>query len=132
MSATPTVVCPRCEKLISPPERLTNHFPACERRTLRVSAAARSNSARACVARPEACSIVSSSSHEMTPLPVSVRTDSLAERSEFELPVPVSKLPDDSIMLSFATSRRVVKRSHPGPIVLVSGLMVVAWMIAAH
>jgi len=41
--------------------------------------------------------------------------DSMAERSEFELPVPVSKLPDDSIMLSFATSRRVVKRSHPGP-----------------
>jgi hypothetical protein len=40
---------------------------------------------------------------------------SLLERSEFELPVPVSKLPDDSIMLSFATSRRVVKRSHPGP-----------------
>ena len=40
--------------------------------------------------------------------------DSLAERSEFELPVPVSKLSDDSIMLSFATSRRVVKRSHPG------------------
>jgi len=39
----------------------------------------------------------------------------MAERSEFELPVPVSKLPDDSIMLSFATSRRVVKRSHPGP-----------------
>jgi hypothetical protein len=38
-------------------------------RTLRVSAAARSNSARACVARPEACSIVSSSSYEMTPLP---------------------------------------------------------------
>ncbi len=30
------------------------------------------------------------------------RTDSLAERSEFELPVPVSKLPDDSIMLGFA------------------------------
>ena len=37
----------------------------------------------------------------------------MAERSEFELPVPVSKLPDDSIMLSFATSRRVVKRPHP-------------------
>src|SRR5260370_42404879 len=28
--------------------------------------------------------------------------DSMAERSEFELPVPVSKLPDDSIMLGFA------------------------------
>jgi hypothetical protein len=41
--------------------------------------------------------------------------DCLVERSEFELPVPVSKLPDDTIMLSFATSRRAVKRSHPGP-----------------
>ncbi len=30
-------------------------------------------------AGPEACSIVSSSSHEMKPLPVSVRTDSLAD-----------------------------------------------------
>ena len=29
------------------------------------------------------------------------------ERSEFELPVPVSKLSDDSIMLEFATVRRV-------------------------
>ncbi len=29
----------------------------------------------------------------------------MVERSEFELPVPVSKLPDDSIMLSFAKSR---------------------------
>src|SRR6266436_6845425 len=38
----------------------------------------------------------------MTPLPVSVRTDSLAEESEFELPVPVSKLSYDSIMLGFA------------------------------
>src|SRR5260370_12547941 len=38
----------------------------------------------------------------MTPLPVSVRTDSLAERSEFELPVPVSKLSYDSTMLGFA------------------------------
>ena len=38
----------------------------------------------------------------MTPLPVSVRSDSLAERSEFELPVPVSKLSWDSIMLGFA------------------------------
>ena len=37
-----------------------------------------------------------------------------AERSEFELPVPLSKLSDNSLMLSFATSRRVVKRSHPG------------------
>ena len=38
----------------------------------------------------------------------------MGERSEFELPVPVSKLSDKSLMLSFATSRRVVKRSHPG------------------
>jgi hypothetical protein len=30
----------------------------------------------------------------------------MAERSEFELPVPVSKLPDDSIMLSFAIHER--------------------------
>jgi hypothetical protein len=35
----------------------------------------------------------------MTPLPVSVRSDSLAERSEFELPVPVSKLSDDGVVL---------------------------------
>jgi hypothetical protein len=41
--------------------------------------------------------------------------DWVAERSEFELPVPLSKLPDDSTMLSFATSRRVVQRSHSGP-----------------
>jgi hypothetical protein len=32
--------------------------------------------------------------------------DSLAERTEFELPVPISKLSDDSIMLEFATARR--------------------------
>jgi hypothetical protein len=38
----------------------------------------------------------------------------VAERSEFELRVPLSKLSDNSLMLSFATSRRVVKRSHPG------------------
>src|SRR6266436_8574601 len=31
-----------------------------------------------------------------------VRSDSLAERGEFELPVPVSKLSYDSIMLGFA------------------------------
>ena len=31
----------------------------------------------------------------------------VAERSEFELSVPVSKLSDDSIMLEFATVRRV-------------------------
>jgi hypothetical protein len=29
------------------------------------------------------------------------------ERSEFELPVPVSKLSDDSIMLEFAAARRI-------------------------
>jgi hypothetical protein len=40
--------------------------------------------------------------------------DSMVERSEFEPPVPLSKLPDNSLMLSFATSRRVVKRSQPG------------------
>jgi hypothetical protein len=34
----------------------------------------------------------------------SVRSDSLAEGSEFELPVPVSKLSDDSIVLEFATA----------------------------
>jgi hypothetical protein len=28
-----------------------------------------------------------------------VRNDSMAERSEFELPVPVSKLSDDSVVL---------------------------------
>jgi hypothetical protein len=31
----------------------------------------------------------------------------LAEGSEFELPLPVSKLSDDSIMLEFATARRI-------------------------
>jgi hypothetical protein len=41
----------------------------------------------------------------MTLLPVSVRSDSLAERSEFELPVPISKPSDDNTMVSFATSR---------------------------
>jgi hypothetical protein len=30
----------------------------------------------------------------------------MVERSEFELPVPISKLSDDSIMLEFATARR--------------------------
>ena len=33
--------------------------------------------------------------------------DSLAEGSEFEPPVPVSELSDDSIMLEFATARRI-------------------------
>ena len=27
-----TVICPRCKKLVSPPERLAEHFPRCERR----------------------------------------------------------------------------------------------------
>jgi hypothetical protein len=31
----------------------------------------------------------------------------LLERGEFELAVPVSKLPDDSVLLQFATLRRV-------------------------
>jgi hypothetical protein len=31
----------------------------------------------------------------------------VAEGSEFELPVPVSKLSNDSIMLEFATARRI-------------------------
>ena len=31
----------------------------------------------------------------------------MAEHSEFELPVPVSKMSDDSIMLEFATARRI-------------------------
>jgi hypothetical protein len=39
--------------------------------------------------------------------------DSLAERSEFELPVPLSKLSDNSLMLSFATSRRVCEALPP-------------------
>jgi hypothetical protein len=30
----PTVVCPKCKKLVSPPERLAEHFPRCERRTV--------------------------------------------------------------------------------------------------
>jgi hypothetical protein len=38
--------------------------------------------------------------------------DCVAERSEFELPVPLSKLSHNSLMLSFATSRRVVKQLH--------------------
>jgi hypothetical protein len=26
------VICPKCKKLLSPPERLAKHFPECERR----------------------------------------------------------------------------------------------------
>ena len=46
--------------------------------------------------------------------------DSVAELGEFELPVPVSKLSDDSIMLSFATSRRTAKRYRPATAFLVA------------
>jgi hypothetical protein len=41
------------------------------------------------------------------------RPDSLAERGEFELPVPICEQSDDSIRLSFATSRRTAKRYRP-------------------
>jgi hypothetical protein len=34
----------------------------------------------------------------------------LAERGEFELPVPICEQSDDSIRLGFATSRRTAKR----------------------
>ena len=44
----------------------------------------------------------------MTPLPVSVRTDSLAERGEFELPVPISEQPDENMMSGSAAPRRSV------------------------
>jgi len=30
----PTVVCPKCEKLVSPPERLAKHFARCERQAV--------------------------------------------------------------------------------------------------
>jgi hypothetical protein len=36
--------------------------------------------------------------------------DSLTERGEFELPVPICEQPDDGIRLRFATSRRAAKR----------------------
>ena len=39
--------------------------------------------------------------------------DSMAERGEFELPVPICEQSDDSIRLSFATSRRTAKRYRP-------------------
>ena len=51
----------------------------------------------------------------MTPLPVSVRTDSLAEGSEFEPAVPVYELSDDSIMLEFATARRIALIAYESP-----------------
>jgi hypothetical protein len=40
-------------------------------------------------------------------------SDSLPERGEFELPVPICEQSDDSIRLSFATSRRTAKRLSP-------------------
>src|SRR5260370_24475664 len=39
--------------------------------------------------------------------------DSLAERGELELPVPICEHSDDSIRLRFATSRRTAKRYRP-------------------
>src|ERR1700731_72941 len=39
--------------------------------------------------------------------------DWLAERGEFELPVPICEQSDDSIRLRFATSRRTAKRYRP-------------------
>jgi hypothetical protein len=50
-------------------------------------------------APPERQTLASRFRHEMAPLPVSVRSDSMVERSEFELPVPLSKLSDDSVVL---------------------------------
>jgi hypothetical protein len=40
-------------------------------------------------------------------------TDSLAERGEFELAVPICEQSDDSLTLCFATSRRTAKRYRP-------------------
>jgi hypothetical protein len=37
----------------------------------------------------------------------------LADRGEFELPVPICEQSDDSIRLSFAISRRTAKRCRP-------------------
>jgi hypothetical protein len=51
--------------------------------------------------------------HEITPLRQLVRSDSLAERGEFELPVPICERSEDSIKLRFATSRRTAKRYRP-------------------
>jgi hypothetical protein len=39
--------------------------------------------------------------------------DWVAERGEFELPVPICEQSDDSIRLSFATLRRTAKRYRP-------------------
>jgi hypothetical protein len=39
--------------------------------------------------------------------------DCVAERGEFELPVPICEQSDDGIRLRFATSRRTAKRYQP-------------------
>jgi hypothetical protein len=44
---------------------------------------------------------------------LSTLLDSLAERAEFELPVPICEQSDDGIRLRFATSRRTAKRYRP-------------------
>jgi len=44
---------------------------------------------------------------------VSVRSDSLPERGEFELPVPICERSDDSTRLTFATSRPNCKALSP-------------------
>ena len=49
----------------------------------------------------------------------SVRSDSLAEGSEFELPVPIYEQSDDSIRLSLVTSRRNCKALLPRSALLV-------------
>ncbi len=41
------------------------------------------------------------------------KADSMVERGEFELPVPICEQSDDSIRLSFAISRRTAKRYRP-------------------
>ncbi len=54
------------------------------------------------------------------PLPFSVAsTDCLAERGEFELPVPIYEQSDDSIRLSFVPSRRNCKALSPRSALLV-------------
>ena len=52
--------------------------------------------------------------------------DSLAEGGVFELPVPICEQSDDSIRLSFATSRRTAKRYRPAAHFLARA-RVVAW-----
>jgi hypothetical protein len=64
----------------------------------------------------------------MTPLPVSVRTDSLAERGEFELPVQICKRSDDSIKYTYQSNKACHKRTNAGvlSIDLQTGLMMTA------